>query len=87
MNEAEEQPVQLVTRFFLLLSENTSFNGLFLKMQQNPAYMNLIVSVILLLHVLLLLLLSLLLSRSVKLWNAVHIMSSIGRITYVTYTT
>ena len=82
MNKDEQQPGQLVTQFFLLLSENTSFNGLFLKMQQNPAYMNLIVSVILLLHVLLLLfLLSLLLSRSVKLWNAVHIMSSIGRIT------
>ena len=41
MNEDEEQPVQLVTQLFLLLSENTSFNGLFLKMQQNPAYMNL----------------------------------------------
>ena len=47
MNEGDEQPVEIVTQFFLLLSENTSFNGLFLKMQQNPAYMNLMVSVIL----------------------------------------
>ena len=46
--------------------------------------MNLMVSVILLLHVILLLLLSLLLSRSIKLWNAVHIMSSIGCITLPT---
>ena len=41
----------------------------------------LLLLVLLLLLLLLLLLSLLLLSRSIKLWNAVHIMSSIGRIT------
>ena len=36
MNEDEEQPVQLVTQLFLLLSENTSFNGLFFENAAKP---------------------------------------------------
>ena len=41
---------------------------------------------VLLLHVLSVLLLSLLLSRSIKLWNAVHIMSTRAyNVTYTTY--
>ena len=38
MNLDDEQPVQLVTQFFLLLFENTSFNGVFDNAAKPRAY-------------------------------------------------